>query len=905
MVDEKHVSTQNSCRNTAYHVPQNIIIAGYFQRHNLGDDLFEYVWKYIFTKERFKQHHVKFIGLDDLRVCEDLTQCNILIFAGGDVLNYYFLSDLKKILQKFRFKGKLYAFSVGVPYQAIIVDGLIDQFNFIMCRAKGDAFNLRRRFGDAHVRYFPDISIYLPELYKIEKSKKEFNGVNEHKVYNKRLNVGIFLTRNIFEKNIHYDNVVSKIARALDDIAKISFPGMNGFELFLIPFNTNGKNAFEDDRLINNDVYAHVENKDFIHIVDKCFTVEEMWWTFKNQLDLSITMRYHSHMYAIVSKVPFVSMYTTRKVQNLLYDTGLSGYSYQFPMNEDDLPTDFGSDQFVEKFTAAFNDREKIVSIMKNYVDRYASFEHFEDTLTTLIENPLEQVQIRPRIYPSSTIIDVIESLVRYIWEEQNKVYSDKDVALVADEVYKGKISFVTLLSEAAGEDIRKSNEKRNKLSDFLAALACFRLIHIPYPKYHFGMSQKILNVDFNARNEFMWVWADYQRGNERFFLDNPMIRKPYFNATFVGIEDFKGCHRSGWQYVLDNLIGFHSDSSDLIFDNYIDRTFHWAHDVYKYTKIIPFRKSWCGFVHHTFDEDYSPYNVPNLFKNETFRQSLSQCFALFTLSHDLAVKITVLLQQHGYKNIHVKSFMHPTETPKLLFSIDRFCANKSRKIVQIGAWLRDTYAIHKLNAYKNRHFPFETERIPLKKAVLRGKNMNNYFKPDDFVLTFNHADHVNQTTEGTMNHYNYSFPRIKTIQTISKNKFVSGIAKSIHEEWMSVDHIDTLNNEEYDQLLSENIVFLNLLDASAVNTVIECIVRCTPLLVNRLAAVEEMLGSDYPFYYETLPEASLKMNDVNLICKTNKYLSQMNKQRFTMDYFMDDVNNWFKDHPLNEIETQ
>jgi len=866
---------------------QNVIITGYFDRCNLGDDLFQSVWDYIFTKKSFKKHNVQFIGLDELRSCGSLSTCDVLIFAGGDVLNYYFLSELKTILHEFNFSGKLYAFSVGIPYQVVIVDGLLDQFNFIMCRAKGDAFNLRRRFGENHVRYFPDLSVYLPHLFKVERSKKEFTGINDYKIFNDKLNVGVFLTRNIFEKNPHYDTVVKRIAKALDGISQLQLPGICGFELFLIPFNTNSRNAFEDDHLINNDIYEHVENKKFIHNVDKAFTVEEMWWTFKNQLDMNITMRYHSHMYSIVSRVPFASLYTTRKVQNLLNDTGLSSYGYRLPLNEDDMPTDFESEGFVEKFTIAFNDRSNIVQNMKLYTDRHGSIEQFEEVLKTLIDNPSDKAKIRKRTYPSSTVTDVIESLVKYIWSEQNKLHTEKDVALVADEIYKGKINFLSLVS-----DSQELMQNKTKISEFLAALACFGLIHIPYPKYHYGMSRKILDNSFHAKNEFMWVWSDYQKGHEQFFIENPIIRKPYFNATFVGIEDFKGCHRSGWQYVLDNLMGFHSDTSTLIFDNYIDRTFHWAHNVYKYTKIIPFKRPWCGFVHHTFDEEYSPYNVPNVFKNPSFLESLNNCFALFTLSTDLATKIKVLLQQHGFKKVKVKAFVHPTETPKLMFSVDRFLENKKRKVVQIGAWLRDPYAIFKLKIHKNRTFPFETERVGLQKAVLRGKHMNNYFKPRDFVLTFESYDEK----------FSYRFDEKERVEDRSANKFVAGIMRSIENDWNSVVTIDTLNDQEYDVLLSENIVFLKLVDASAVNTVIECIVRNTPILVNRIAAVEEMLGVEYPFYYESMTEAAIKVSDLYLIKQTNKYLLQLNKQKYTMEYFMHDVNDWLSNNPVEEL---
>ena len=62
-----------------------------------------------------------------------------------------------------------------------------------------------------------------------------------------------------------------------------------------------------------------------------------------------------------------------------------------------------------------------------------------------------------------------------------------------------------------------------------------------------------------------------------------------------------------------------------------------------------------------------------------------------------------------------------------------------------------------------------------------------------------------------------------------------------------SVEVMEHLSDSAYDELLSENVVFLNLIDASAVNTVIECIVRNTPLIINRLPAIVEILGEDYP----------------------------------------------------------
>lgn len=78
----------------------------------------------------------------------------------------------------------------------------------------------------------------------------------------------------------------------------------------------------------------------------------------------------------------------------------------------------------------------------------------------------------------------------------------------------------------------------------------------------------------------------------------------------------------------------------------------------------------------------------------------------------------------------------------------------------------------------------------------------------------------------------------------------------------------------DYDRLLSRNPVFLDLIDASANNSVIECLARHTPLLVNRLPAVMEYLGSDYPLYFDDLAGAARLLN-VDDLRRGHEYLCQ------------------------------
>jgi len=108
-----------------------------------------------------------------------------------------------------------------------------------------------------------------------------------------------------------------------------------------------------------------------------------------------------------------------------------------------------------------------------------------------------------------------------------------------------------------------------------------------------------------------------------------------------------------------------------------------------------------------------------------------------------------------------------------------------------------------------------------------------------------------------------------------------------------TADTMPFLANEEYDELLSKNIVFLKLYDASANNTVLECIMRDTPLLVNPLPAIREYLGDDYPFYYHSFEEAVEKANDFDLIEKTHNYLRTSSiKAKLSVDYFRESFMN-------------
>ncbi len=279
------------------------------------------------------------------------------------------------------------------------------------------------------------------------------------------------------------------------------------------------------------------------------------------------------------------------------------------------------------------------------------------------------------------------------------------------------------------------------------------------------------------------------------------------------------GLHRSGLKYGLRFLLGLHHPQG-VALDAFIERTFSWlpqgnhAHE-----------KPWIGFIH-------VPPNLPKwfhpeqsnaaIFASESWQRSLPWCRGLFAFSRYHQRHLTELLKAP------VETLRLPSETPNLKWSPEAFDANEEKKIVQVGWWLRRLHAIHQL------------PKTDFKKAFL-----------------------------------DVGHPSLPALMAKEKEMLVrEGTFARV--DLSSVLTIPCLSNQEYDWLLSRNVVFMFLYDSSACNAIVECMVRHTPLLINPLEAVVEYLGPEYPFYFETLPEAAAKLMDRDLILRTHDYLRRL-----------------------------
>ena len=299
--------------------------------------------------------------------------------------------------------------------------------------------------------------------------------------------------------------------------------------------------------------------------------------------------------------------------------------------------------------------------------------------------------------------------------------------------------------------------------------------------------------------------------------------------------------HRAGWNWVMKYLYQkYHDEQADVYVDDFIERTFDWEYEENRKIELPHHSNKWIGFVHNPFTVT-KPFDIKastlNIVSRLSFLKALKNCLGLYTLSEDLAESLRYLLDSFGAFYVNVEAIKHPTILEVDKFDYDKYLS--SPKITNIGYWLRSF----------DSFFTLDTQ-IP--KHILLGKLQ---YARDNFAI---------------------------------QNKQFKEKSKLTGEKLIgSVTPHQALTNEEFDQFLTGSISYINLIDTSANNAVIECIARNIPLLVNYHPAVVEYLGEDYPFYYLTQAGANKKINDESLIKETHDYLCNMDKRFISIDHFM------------------
>lgn len=576
----KELCSCSAAAPTAATAEDAIYVIGYYGHGNLGDE--QYL---ISLKHCFSARNLVFVDIDKLATLEIPREATVIL-GGGDVLNDYFLDRLARIPRPVR----LIAFSVGIPYEDVLYTDKLDMFDAIFLRAETDMERVAAIYPRERLFYMPDASWFLltDDIGGARAGRWSWFSARTTAApalaHIKKPMIAVSLNRHFYTTPI-YRTLVTAIAEALEQISFL------GYTIVFVPFNTKREHgSAENDCLFHNDVISAMNTVDYIK-VNPAGAAETL--EVYSMCRGAICMRFHSCLFALYQQCPFLPIFETRKIKNLLSEIGWSAeHSIELAGAAPSAET------IVSRLIDTMNNsRAKIPDILAK----------LSENMRTAEPNIIAALSIEPSVPTVPAISRACDAL-----------------------------------SAGAGPD-----------------KVLFELTGNVDLPYRHGLAEKmsILPADSPRwREEFGWLLQNYRR---LYSSPPPSRAAGMFNITFMDQNDYSKVHRAGWQFVYENLRQFHTtDPAAPLLDLYIDRTFHWKKNVLREVGVIPYRRPWMGFIHHTFDTTFSSYNCEVLFQTAEFLESLPHCRRLFVLSEYLAEQVRVRAPAH----IEVVSLIHPTE---------------------------------------------------------------------------------------------------------------------------------------------------------------------------------------------------------------------------------------------------
>ena len=835
----------------------SILVLGFYDRSNIGDE----AYKAVLSSIPYSRNDISFKCIDDVGDSVIPENVHTVFLGGGDIINDYFMSKVCIYLKNFT--GRVYGISIGVPYKSCA--HYLQIFDHVFVRSMNDYHICCDEIGEVNVSYYPDLATLSPFNKRIISNTSD------------NINIGLCLAQPYFVNNPSAQTLLTNIC----DVLKTIRQNYNNVKYHLVSFNQNSANTSECDNVINKQVYDKLINefainKNDIVVYDNLISPSDVVNCISNNIDISLCMRYHSVIFSLMTNTPFVPLYCSQKIKNVLNDVNIDE-SINCSMNVD------------SQFKPISFDKNKLLNALEIQINAFVSKE-----FQTL--QPYSQWLSRINFDTLTEIRDII-----FKKQKRKNLIIKRHLSTFEDVLQSCQQHLCKYLHISPITYKRNLNKPRpfvykNKTSIEIARFICFIISGQTNHPCVWGLCNNLSKNDFVLYDAIKYIWDESksfidlnEKTNSYYAYLNNCNRRVMVNIDSILSNDFSQYHRSGWSYVLNGLMNLDATSfmrqSNIYLDTYVDRTFHWGCDVLSTLGVIPYTKPWYGFVHHVFEETHSTYNCIELFKNELFLQSLSFCKGLIALSKHLASQLRSSLQENNI-NIPVYNVYHPMEfvNEQSMFSMEKFYSKIPKSVVQIGAWLRNPYSLYNLKLYNG-----------MTKIALKGKEMDQYFAPQGF------DDAIAETLLRTdwTNHEHHSSPcsMCREIACVCRpcinqtpNRYCQGLYNEIIANNNSVQIYNKLSNEEYDKLLSENIVFLDLVECSAVNTVIECIVRNTPIVINRLPALEELLGKNYPGFYSNLTHAAQIIQDYDKINQIHSYLKSLDKTRYKLEEFINDI---------------
>jgi predicted GH43/DUF377 family glycosyl hydrolase len=346
-VNKLNVSNYDFMFLTPKYFSPDILHLGYFSKLNCGDDAFIEVFRYL-NKTYYPHLCIDYKNVTNSIVPE---KYKLITLGGGDVINDYFIGYLDKI-------KNIHCVSVGIAYESKI--NLLDKFNTILLRYSGDLNKVTEKYPDKIVKYFPDL-VFLFDRF-VDKTNKI--------IINEKIKIGISLCRNYYNKDFEpdYFNFICGIVEFIKLLINYNY------QIYLIPFGINEDIIDENDIILNKHIKSFfLDNEEVIDVtMQKYYDLENYVYSnfyVINSMDFMICSRFHSHIFSMVCRVPFVSLSCSRKCKNFMIESNLGDNYYPLITNSINIPIEMDFNNFFIFIQQKINNSLEIKKNINNTMD--------------------------------------------------------------------------------------------------------------------------------------------------------------------------------------------------------------------------------------------------------------------------------------------------------------------------------------------------------------------------------------------------------------------------------------------------------------------------------------------------------------------------------------------------------
>jgi hypothetical protein len=241
----------------------------------------------------------------------------------------------------------------------------------------------------------------------------------------------------------------------------------------------------------------------------------------------------------------------------------------------------------------------------------------------------------------------------------------------------------------------------------------------------------------------------------------------------------------------------------------------------------------WIGIIHNPFDipDSYiTSFTNEMLFLTSLWQESQAFCKGLVTFNEHHKSLLVAYLGD----SVPIFFIPPPTNEKRQFWNYDKFIKNNNKKLIHAGYFLRNLHAIYE--------FP-----------ALAGF--------DKYLLRYS------------------EMPYFKVKLSLQTNAFLENSENKVVDT--SVKEVGFLEDRYFSAWINENVVFLELFALGHCSTLYECIAKGVPVLVNRLAAIEDLLGKEYPLFYNSKQDIEGLLANPNTLLKAHEYLVELSTKQF------------------------